>query len=199
MHRLRISSACCSAIGGIVWLAGIAYGARWWMAYDHTPGPTAGIALQWPQTSHLPREPRRGTLVMFAHPHCACTRASLRRLTDALNACAVRPNVYVLFSPVPSADENDESRRLAQAIPGAHVAVDRDVRETTAFGATTSGHTVFYDAEGRLRFAGGLTAERGDVRECEYDGALLRVLTVPQYPLVRTPVFGCGLVRSDEG
>lgn len=195
---LPISASCALTIGGVLWLSGIAYGAMWWMTYDHTPGKTAETAPIWPAASHLRREPGRGTLVIFVHPHCPCTRPSLRLLTAVLAEVADRPTIHLVFSSLPDDSPESESRCLAASIPHAQVTIDGGATETAAFRAETSGYTLYYDAEGSLRFAGGLTPMRGGARTCEYDAALRRVLHGPRFPLVATPTFGCSLVPPES-
>ncbi len=51
------------------------------------------------------------------------------------------------------------SRTLA-SMPGTKIWLDDEGREAARFGAVTSGQLLIYDAEGRLRFSGGITVMR---------------------------------------
>lgn len=150
----------------VVWLLGlgIALAALW--RYKSTPGPAAHAPTTWPPTSALARVEGRPTLVMFAHPGCACTRASLAELRALVGRFGERVTTYVLFLQ-PSDEPEDWSKTDtwadAASLAGVRVDVDRDGRESSAFGAEVSGHVVLYDARGELLFSGGITPARGHV------------------------------------
>ncbi len=133
--------------------------------------------------------------MFFAHPHCPCTRAGFGKLDEALAALPVKPTVYVVLSSdgSPTDDQPSENRRRAEAIEGAQRRIDHQGIEAIRFGAATSGFVLFYDATGRLRFAGGLTAERGGEQSSEFESSFVQAIQNPKFPLVSTPVFGCGL------
>lgn len=172
------------------------------MAYERTPGPAFESPLHWPLDSSLEPNESNGTLIVFAHPYCPCSRAGLTKLEHALAVCEARPACYVFLSPMRSTNDSlDDATncRIARRITSAPLQVDTYGAEAKRFGATTSGFVLFYDAHGRLRFAGGVTAERGGEQECVYEQALVEVMTKPRYPLVNTPVFGCPLVRRTSG
>ncbi len=179
----------------MLWLSGIAYGAQLWMAHAHNPGAIAPLARQWPTASQLAPDQQHGTLVFFAHPHCPCTRAGFAKLDEALAALPLKPAIYVVLSSDGSPTEVQQSanRRRAEAIEGVQAHIDHQGIEAGRFGAATSGFVLYYDAAGRLRFAGGLTAERGGEEPSEYESSLVQAIRNPEFPLVSTPVFGCGL------
>ncbi len=187
--------------GGLLWLSLVAYGAAQWMAYEHIAGPTARLPLVWPLDSMLPHDTRHGTIVMFVHPRCACTRAGLVKLRDALATRGARPTCHVLFLP---ALMNDSGQSLsanwqtAAEIDQAQLQNDMDGSEAARFGATTSGYVLYYDPRGALRFAGGLTAQRGGEAASAYEQGLRHALTTPGYPLIHAPVFGCALLNRTE-
>src|SRR2546430_14419966 len=101
---------------------------------------------------------------MFAHPWCPCSRASVGELAQIMSKADGRLDALVLFHQ-PSADDEDLAAtslwQSASAIRGVTVKVDRDGEEAQRFGAATSGHIVLYDANGLLRFSGGITNARG--------------------------------------
>ncbi len=76
--------------------------------------------------------------------------------------------------------------------------IDERGEAAKRFGARTSGLFFVYDADGRLRFRGGLTAARG--HEGDNAGLEAAVATVrgetPETSsagIARSPVFGCAL------
>lgn len=185
--------------GGALWLCVIAYGSFRWMQYDHTPGLAVASPLLWPADSNLELNRERGTLLVFAHPYCACSRAGLAKVALALPEASGRPDCVVLFSPTATDDgtvEECRNARIAAQFATLPLQVDADQAEARRFGATTSGFVLFYDSTGRLRFAGGVTAARGAEQDCEYEHALIEAIENPRFPLVVTPVFGCPLARD---
>src|SRR4051794_40937381 len=81
--------------GGLC-LAALAAGLGGMWRYDSTPGRAADPADAWPADSTLPPPDGHPSLLLFAHPHCPCTRASLEELAGVL---ASAPNVraHVVF------------------------------------------------------------------------------------------------------
>jgi hypothetical protein len=51
-------------------------------AWENTPGAAGDAPAQWPADSGLSRAGDAPTLILFAHPQCACTRASLGGLAE---------------------------------------------------------------------------------------------------------------------
>ena len=181
------------AIG--VWAVAIAIGFFVLGRYESTPGAAGGPPTRWPRASVIDRPSGRPALLMFAHPHCVCTRASLgelARLTGRFRDLAV----YVVFMrPSDGGAEWDESDlwERAAGTPGVVALRDVDGVESLRFGVITSGHALLYDASDRLAFSGGLTAARG--REGEGPGGrrLAVVLTTGKPDEDQGPVFGCAL------
>jgi hypothetical protein len=132
--------------------------------YKLEPGRPAELRERWPAGSSLTASAGRPTLVMFAHPRCPCTRASLAELRALLSRFSRHMTTHVIFMR-PSGSAADWSRTdtwaTASSLAGVRVAADVDGREAALFGATTSGHVVFYDTSGRLLFSGGITPARG--------------------------------------
>jgi hypothetical protein len=168
--------------------------------YKTRPGDIGPFSATWPGASALHRESGRPTLVVFAHPYCPCSHATVTELAIALSRRSARTVTHVMFS-VPSATPADAASwdetplwRAASRLPGVHVAIDTAGREARAFGARTSGQTFVYDADGRLRFAGGVTAARG------HEGGNLGLDRMTAAldgwrgaGILHAPVFGCPL------
>ena len=69
------------------WLAMIAAGQAVIFHYKWEAAATREAEDAWPRESGLVRDSQQPTLVMFVHPHCPCTRASLAELTAILTRC----------------------------------------------------------------------------------------------------------------
>jgi hypothetical protein len=186
-----------AAAWGIALVAGM--GILW--RYKSTPGPETRARLVWPEASQLPAERGRPTLVLFAHPECPCTRATILALREILPRFATRVSVCVaaLHPEAPPAGWNDEG--LQDALDGlaeASLFVDASGREARLFGALTSGHVLLYGTDGGLRFSGGITGARGHAGDnpglSRLERALeaeLRGAAAPE--ITGAPVFGCSL------
>jgi len=93
------------------------------------------------------------TLVMLAHPHCPCTKASIGELAAIMAHCQGRLTAYVLFiKPEGFSDDWEESDlwQAASRIPGVKVLIDDNGDEARLFHAARSGQTVLYDSQGHL-------------------------------------------------
>lgn len=134
-------------------------------------------------------------LVMFAHPKCPCTRASLRELERLLAEMGPQCDTAVVFvQPRRTGDDwpLTATWRAAAAIPGVQVALDRGGTEAARFGARTSGQVLLYDAGGSLAFQGGITAARGHEGDNTGRSAIIAFLNGRPAPSCQ-PTFGCSL------
>lgn len=183
-----------------VWLgvAGIGLAGLW--RYEATPGKVGAPSANWPDDSQIERRVQRPTLVVFAHPRCPCTRASLGELALIMAHCPGRVDAHVLFfkpSGFPNDWEKTDLWRSAEAIPGVKAASDSDGSEAKRFGAATSGHSLLYDQKGRLLFSGGITASRGHSGDNAGRNAIESLLMGRAASQNQTSVFGCPLLGRD--
>ena len=170
---------------------------RLW-AYADRPAPSAAAPETWPAGTKLSRDPQRPTLVLFAHPQCPCSRATIGELSRLIARTQGRAAVHILFYRPASAEagwERTDLWRSAAAIPGVQVASDEDGREAATFGALASGQTLLYDAHGKLAFSGGITFARGHSGDNAGLSALASLLNEGTAETRRTSVFGC-LIRG---
>ena len=185
--------------GGILWLLLVMAGMRVMALHEFTPGVAARPFGQWPQTSALRRAEDRPTLVLFLHPQCPCSRASLEELARIVARCRSRLTVYALFcKPIGTPDgwEKTGTWHQAQAIPGVQVLTDLQGVEARRFTAKTSGQALLYAADGRLLFSGGITASRGHSGDNDGSAAILQCVEQGTTTILRTPVFGCSLLGT---
>ena len=183
---------------GATWLAALAFGGRTLFRYETTPGSVGLVASSWPSVSIVPNQTGKPTLLMFAHPHCPCTRASVGELAQIMAHSLGKVNAYVLFIKPPGAGadwDDTDLRASAAAIPGVTVIIDENGKEAARFGAETSGHTLVFDRNGTLIFTGGITASRGHAGDNAGQNAVLAALSEQAMERARTPVFGCSLTK----
>lgn len=157
--------------------------------------------LPWASDSSLLLAGDRPTLLLFIHPRCPCTRATIRELQRTLRdpriAGSHEPKVIVVASsPADEANEwsATETVRRASALPRAEFYQDIGGKEASRFGAVTSGDVRLFQQDGELLFAGGVTASRGHEGDSVGNVRLYQLLSQPaQSPQPSTPVFGCQL------
>lgn len=164
------------------------------------PCPGADAPSERPSGCGLGVEPERATLVVFLHPRCPCSRATLDRLDRLVALPGFAANVEIdITLPVDSTSEWADSSAVARAreLPGAHVTLDAGGAVAQRFGAHTSGQVVLYDPRGRRVFSGGITQARGEVGDNSSFDALLAHLRGERGIPDKAPVFGCALVLPD--
>ena len=168
--------------------------------YSASPGPTGAIPHHWPAGSRISFDTSRPNLVMFAHPRCPCTRATLGELEILMARCQGRLDAQVWFITPPGADESWTDTALwrkASSIPGVTVHQDDGMAEARRFGAETSGQTLLYDGAGELLFQGGITVSRGHSGDNAGRNAVEAMLEQRFTREIQTPVFGCPLFAAD--
>lgn len=161
---------------------GLTAGYLSWMLYESAPGQGARPPARYPEGRALPR------LLLFLHPECPCSRATLEELAQ------IRPQVQleVVLSRQPSAELLSRLSRFT----GAELTPDPEGRQREIYQVWTSGQLIGYDAQGKLGFCGGITASRGQAGPSLGRANLLAWLN--GQPVQEGSVFGCPLVHPDE-
>lgn len=191
---------CWFAAGVVLWIAVVCGGFSQLLRYEGQPGTTAAQTIsgpeKFPATDLLERNPHGQTLLMFVHPHCACSRASLSELAAILVECPNLQPVQIVI-PVPAdAAPSWRQGKIAQeaaTLAGVRIVWDQDDELARLFQAKTSGHVLLFAANGTRLFSGGITGTRGHAGWNTGRGAI--VALHQNQPGVRssTPVFGCQL------
>ncbi len=183
-----------------VWVSAVGLGLGGAAYASSRPGRAASAPHDWPSETHLVRTVGRPTLLLFVHPRCPCTRASLRELSRTMARAQGRIDVTILMSGPTKADHVPfgglDAFELARAVPGANVVVDS--AEVGRFGVFTSGQVLLYDADGTLTFHGGITQARGHEGPSAGGEAILRAALREPPRLGTSSVFGCGLLSPAE-
>jgi hypothetical protein len=188
------------ALAVAVWLPTVAFGINVLWKYSTTPGHPATAPSRWPAHAAIERAGGRATLVIFVHPQCPCSTATIGELAVAMSHVRDKVDANVMFyrpASQPTIWVRGDLWKSAAAIPGVHTFEDQDGAIAQRFGAFTSGQTLLYDSNGHLLFKGGITAYRGhsgDNAGRSTITALLQGNIPPQDQLpLTTPVFGCSL------
>lgn len=166
------------------------------LTYESKAAKTAESVEDWPAHSAVARG-SQPALLMFLHPQCPCSRASLNQLDRLVAAAGANLSVTVLFEQPDNVSESWSKSDLwkqARSIPGVNVVLDKNQSESQNFGAETSGETLLYSANGKLLFHGGITPARGHEGDCDsYDRVLALVRGKATPSLDKNAVFGCAL------
>jgi hypothetical protein len=180
----------------VAWAVVVASGILFLEAYAARPGAQGALAEDWPVASPVARDHRRPTLLIFLHPHCPCSQASLAELAAILDRCRDRVAIHAILLSTPVLDRwsASENERGLAALPGVHVDRDPGGQAVRRFGVATSGHVLLYDRRGRLIFSGGITAARGHVGDNLGKAAVLDAILHEVIGHKTSPVFGCPLM-----
>jgi hypothetical protein len=150
----------------------------------------------WPASTKLARDTGKATLIMFANPHCPCTRASLADLREVMVGRENSLKVYIVFVIPKWVDPTwleGEDLQIARGLKGATVVFQTDTFDAKQFDAKVSGSVVLYDANGRFGFRGGITGLRGLAGDNVGQQRLVAVLDGKVPEGRETRVFGCAL------
>jgi hypothetical protein len=198
--RLRrwVTSNRVAPVMAAVWLGAAVAGSGALWRYSQTAGRPADAITTWPDggDGSLARDPARPTLVVFLHPHCGCSDATVEELAKLMTYVQRRVAVdVVVFRPSDAAADWQRSTLWSSAsrIPGVTMVVDADAREAARFGVYVSGQALLYDAAGRSVFRGGLTFARGHAGDNDGTAAVREWVTRGASATRETPVFGCYL------
>jgi hypothetical protein len=170
--------------------------------FDQTAGSANTPPPQWPALSAIKRFNGRPEILVFVHPFCSCTDATiaeLAQLSVRKKPGAITPRVTVLFfRPHNSGWVPNGLWKKAQSLEDAYVAWDDDGLEAKRFGARVSGYALLYSTEGNLLFRGGITGSRGHQGDNYGLDELAASLDLNRPSHASGQVFGCALGNLDE-
>ena len=189
-----------TAVGTALWCGALllALGRMW--TYSMAPGAASSVPQHWPGSSLVTHSSTRATLIMFLHPRCTCSDASLIELAadrkrSSRRSCPVGADPRA--SRCAGGLGRHVDRRARAPLPNATIVLDRSGAEARRFGVTTSGHVVVYDAARTLQFSGGITGARGHVGDNEGLRSVVAVLRGDPTSRHTHPTLGCGLLDRD--
>jgi hypothetical protein len=112
-----------------VWVPAIAFGMMVLWRYSNTPCYAGTPPSDWPANAPIERGKGRATLVMFAHPQCDCSRATIGELAIIMARAGGQLDADVFFY-LPPHEAGTWARtdlwRSASAIPGVRAFEDRN-------------------------------------------------------------------------
>ena len=172
------------------------------LAFNGTAGLETMGPAGWPAGTAVKRSHTAPTILVFAHPFCSCTGATLEELDRVLanrKSGAQAPAIRILFSRSDPAWKPGDLWNRASKIPGANPVWDEEGREARIFGARTSGLVFLYDPRGNLLFQGGITSSRGHTGN-SYGAERLTAAIESGRKVAGSPpqVFGCALFSASD-
>jgi hypothetical protein len=187
------------AVAAVLWLSAVVTVMALLIDFSNSPGNSGAPPTHWPVHSQIPLDGDRPTLVMFVHPRCPCTRASLGELELLLAGCQGQVSTHLLFIRPPGTTEDWLKTDLwgkGSSIPGVTLHGKNAAAEAHRFHSKTSGHTLLYDRDGCLMFQGGITVSRGHSGDNPGRSAIAALLHRELLKQIKTPVFGCSLFET---
>jgi hypothetical protein len=186
------------AAAGALWVLLLGGGFLILAQEEFTPVKAAPSVTLFPRSSAVQLVSDKPTLVLFAHPRCPCTEASLHELNGILAETQKRVSVIVVFTipnGVPAGwEQQGDTWNLANTIPGIRVIRDQGGLEAHRFDVEGSGHVLLYAPSGKLLFSGGITGSRGHEGDNAGRSAVVSFVVNGHAPVNHTPVFGCSLL-----
>jgi hypothetical protein len=178
--------------------------AGWWCferyEFSINEPPSHRVVEHWPAESELVRSEHRSTLLLFLHPKCPCSQASISELNQLLaslkESATQKPDLVVVATIPPTAIDdwwNTDTVASCQQIADARLFIDRGGREAARFGAVTSGTMMLFDEHGERRYAGGITMARGHAGANSGRDQLAAILRGDPPRGEDIPAFGCQL------
>jgi hypothetical protein len=187
------------AILALMWMLSIACGFKVFAEHSTAGGAVGPTQDARPKQSKIHFAPNSFNLVVFIHPKCPCTRATLEELTRLMSGREKSINAHVVVWQPDGVDPewtNTDLCKTAKEVPGAEVIVDTSGLETLMFGAKTSGQAYLYDTTNKLLFSGGITPSRGHCGDNDGTDSIRALLTNAQPGNEEksvTPVYGCSI------
>lgn len=183
----------------LIWITAVLFGIAWLERYSHTPGQQATAPQSWPEKTELSYS-NKPKLLVFLHPECSCSEATVAELGRLLVQVPRDIQVYAIFVK-PDGWSDDEVKsdlwQRTSRIPNLKIVLDKERKEAKLFGALTSGHTLLYDQQGQLIFSGGITGARGHEGDNDGKSALIKLLNNDKsIRAAQTKIFGCELFEK---
>jgi len=187
----------------VAWALSLIAGLGGLVAYKGREGATSSPPQLLP-VSFASTNNARPTLLLFVHPKCSCTTATVSELARTIASTnddgeLLRPDIVVVAATW--GDRPDAWCRTSMVesllnLPRSRLVIDRDAAITHAMDIKTSGHVLFYDEQGALLFSGGITPARGHEGPNTGESELVELIRGDRTRHKDTPTYGCALVQE---
>jgi hypothetical protein len=180
----------------VIWVLIVLSGFLLLSAYAARPGNSGKPPGRWPRASEVPFDSSRPNLLIFLHPECPCSRASVTELAYVLDRFGDRVSAHAIVVDHQNSRELRGSCGILDdlvSVPTLLTWIDQGAVESSRFRVATSGHVLLYNSRGWLTYSGGITAARGHVGRSFGRDAVLAQITGHGDAAPESPVFGCRL------
>lgn len=184
-------------IAGTAWGCGLGLGMLAMVRFELQAGKAGTPPSYLPSVVAPPAERAAGTVIVFIHPECACSQATLTNLRDIASELPSARFVVEFESEGKSAHAilSSSNYRLAADIRSAEIEIDYGTK-AKVFHAQTSGETFVYSPAGELLYSGGITASRGEPGSNVGLDAIVDCLRHRSPKVRHMPTFGCALTSE---
>jgi hypothetical protein len=175
-----------------LWLFFVALGVYNLNLFTYTGKRAASVSI--PKGSSL-LSSTRPTLLVFLHPKCSCSKATVVELEKLLPTLE-GVDVKVVMNVPAGRDLSWSSGDLKdQVSPLKYVTIVNDMggAEALRFHASTSGHAMLIDAQKNLIYSGGLTPGRGHVGETQGHTVIRKWARTKNQTSTIEKIFGCDI------
>jgi hypothetical protein len=181
-----------------VWGMAVSGGCLILQTYAASPGAPVQPPAAWPDRRVIPLDARRPTLLMFLHPLCPCSSASVDELSEILarSANRVAAHAVILRTSSKTLEAGPRIDGSLSELPGLTIWYDEGGALARRLGVRTSGHVLLYDLRGRLLYSGGITPARGHRGDNYGRAAVLAEIFGKAADGCSLPAFGCPLFDS---
>lgn len=183
-----------------IWISATAMGVLALAHYSYKASVSPAV-VDWPCDSEIERDASGHVLLIFVHPKCVCSRASLTQLaricSQPTNLCAVTTVFYCPTGQLPSWSQTQlwtEADRLVEC----DRFIDLGGKEARRFGVNTSGHVLLFDRNGQRIYSGGITSSRGHYGSNSSSDSVVQLLQNKKPERSESPVFGCLMLNDSN-
>ncbi len=185
-------------IGVLIWIFITFMGFAQLLIYSNTPAKkdTDIVISPWPATSKIKRIEHTPTLLLFLHPECPCSQATVEELQRImLRLEGIQASVITIFykpKSKPTSWVQNSLWKKVEANSRIRTFIDEDAEETTIFDAEVSGETLLFNESGNLVFRGGITPSRGHQGDNPGEDFIIRWFRgARDLAFTQTSIFGC--------
>ena len=118
----------------VLWLSASIAGMTTLWNHEARPGIPAAAPTSWPRDSALSKQPSKAAMLVWIHPHCPCSWATIRELERLLVHVSDDTDCQIILTrPAECGSDFVESdlTRAIRKIRGVSVVVDDDQRESS--------------------------------------------------------------------
>lgn len=185
-----------------IWVGSIIWSTKAMLIFQFTPGKMGKVFNDFPQKSKLVLDQTLPTLILFLHPKCTCSKASVEEIKIIKSSIKKE---FKLIAVVQTAslkltDELEKLKEELSTLPHSTIVNDSYSFETNLFSVKTSGQIYIYSSFGELIYTGGSTSSRGTSSPSELRRTIASILETNKKPhqLITKSIYGCEMDNKND-